>query len=127
MSNEKGAGFGGLIQGGLELLRFAHDEVVRKSQQTIGEYLGRLSPEVDAGILKERDAGLRFISGEVVLALIDDDNIGVVFDLYFKDAAGAWVRRSVSSRPVKMEWVLLPNEQAKVRAAKSLKFAYESP
>lgn len=117
-----------LIQDGLNLVKELNDKIIQQEQGTLDEYLQQKSPEIDKLILDVEKTGLGiYISGEVALVCDQDNQFHLEGDFYFRNATGDWIKKSLKSKPIKMEWVFIPDEQEKLRRAKKIIYEYNKP
>lgn len=116
------------IKDGVAIIQEVGDKVIKSEQTTFEVYFERKSGELDQLIvsLEKKKIG-KYVAGEVSLFLEESDNFFFQADFYFKDATGAWIKRSVKSRSMPMKWFFLPEEQDRLLIEKKVTFEYNHP
>lgn len=105
------------------------DELVKQGQSSIEVFVQKMSDGLDEYVIKEESAGdVVLVSGEVFLRLLEDaSDCYIETDLYFKNREGKWLKKTARTKPIPVEWALVPEEQEKLKQAKTIKFPYEHP
>jgi len=119
----------GLMESLIKSLYFAKQEIINREQVSIEVFVQKISPDLDSYVIKEEAEGaINLVSGEVFLCIGDDESkCHIEADLYFKNKEKKWIKKSIKTESVPMEWALIPSEQEKLKASKKIKFPYEHP
>lgn len=119
----------GLAETLIKSLYVAKDEIIKQGQASIDVFVQRLSPVLDSYVIKEEASGeISLVSGEVYVCL-DDNNFEchIEVELYFKNKEAKWVKKSIKTDSVPLEWTLLSVEQERLKQVKKIKYSYEHP
>ena len=117
-----------VIKDGVAIIQEVSERVIESEQNTFESYLKKKSVELDGLIVNLEKKGLgKYVAGEVNLFWDEKDHFFFQADFYFRDASGAWLKRSVNSKSMPMKWFFLPEEQDRLRFEKKITFEYNHP
>lgn len=124
-NNNINSSFDDFIKDGIN---HANNFLVKKGQETIAEYLKNKSPELDKYIVDMENSGVgKYVAGELSLILDGDDCFYLNGDFYFKNTTADWVKKTVKSKSIKIEWAFCPDDQDRLRINKKITFEYNHP
>lgn len=99
--------------------------VIGKNQDTLEECLSAKSKDLDS-VMKdlEYEVGGNYVSGDIGLVASENDECYIECNLYFLKADKTWVKKVVTGKKNKIQWVLTPEDQDKLRREKSVRYEY---
>jgi len=113
---------------GLRELLKEGEKLIQEGQVSLEDYLAQKTTGLDPYILHEQSARqLDFVSGEVFVALQDEDKFMFGVDLYFTDANKQWVKSAHADAPKPLSLYFLKEDQARIRAEKKIAYTYDKP
>lgn len=113
---------------GLRELLKEGEKLIKEGQVSVDDYLAQKTTGLDSYILHEQTAKqLDFVSGEVFIALQDEDKFVFGVDLYFTDANKQWVKSAHIDTPKPLDLYFLKEDQARIRAEKKIAYTYDKP
>lgn len=113
---------------GLRELLKEGEKLIQEGQVSVEDYLAQKTNGLDPYILHEQSARrLDFVSGEVFVALQDEDKFVFGVDLYFTDANKQWVKSAHTDAPKLLSLYFLQEDQARICAEKKIVHTYDKP
>ncbi|MBX8496859.1 hypothetical protein [Pseudomonas cichorii] len=113
---------------GLKGLLKEGEKLMQEGQVSLEDYLEKKTTGLDAFILHEQSSRrLDFVSGEVFVALQDEESFVFGVDLYFTDDNKKWTKSSHVDAPKLLSLYFCKDDQERIRAETKVAYTYDKP